>query len=203
MMNVPVFSDIHAPQIPALLRAGKIGVMPSDTQYGMFCAASDAAAVARIYQIQKRDLVKQCVVLVASFEEALEVEGLDRNTLLMAEKYWPGPVSVIVPCKKTTLPHINLGHGDIALRIPDYPELQALLAQSGPLMAPSANPQGLPPAETIQEAQAYFGDQADFYVDGGSIGERLASTIIRFTEDGLVETLRQGALTIDENGTVL
>ncbi len=198
-----MLSTMQSPEIVTMLQSGKIGVMPSDTQYGMFCRADNPEAVAKVYQIQNRDEAKQCVVLVASFDEVLEIAGLDRNTLLMAEKYWPGPVSVIVPCNKSALPHIALGHGDIAIRIPAYPELQAILTQTGPLMAPSANPQGLKPAETIAEAQNYFGDNADFYVDGGHVGEKLASTIIRFTEDGLVETLRQGAVTIDEAGVVL
>jgi L-threonylcarbamoyladenylate synthase len=199
-MNVPVYSSIADPAVAAALLAGKIGVIPSDTQYGLLCSALHEDAVERVYAARSRTASKPCVVLAASFEQLLETPGLDRNTLLMAERYWPGPVSVVVPCKKSELSQVHRGRGSIACRIPDNPALLQLLEQTGLLLAPSANPEDQPPAATCDEAYGYFGDTIDFYVDGGTLAHKLPSTLIAFTEDGLVETLRQGEVVINENG---
>lgn len=201
-MNSRIYTNQDDPEIAAALLAGKVGVMPSDTQYGLFCIAEDQQAVERVYAIRNRNQAKPCVVLAASLEQLLDIDGLDRNTLLMAERYWPGPVSVVVPCKKSLLPHIHRGTSTIALRVPDKPDMQALLEKTGLLMAPSANPEGQPPAATVAEAHAYFGESVDFYVDAGELANKLPSTIISFDEDGLVTTLRQGAVAIQENGDI-
>lgn len=201
-MNAHTYAKLDDSEIAALILSGKIGVIPTDTQYGLVCAALDETAVERVYEVRGRTAAKPCVALAASLEQLLDTDGLDRNTLLMAEKYWPGPVSVVVPCKKNVMRHIHRGGGSIAIRIPNKPELLALLDKSGLLLAPSANLQGEPPAATIAEAQGYFGDRIDFYVDGGTLKDATPSTLITFTEDGLVETLRRGAVTISENGRI-
>ena len=88
------------------------------------------------------------------------------------------------------------GTGTIAFRMPDIPELRDLLVQTGPLIAPSANTEGEPPALTVGDAKKYFGDEVDFYVDAGKL-ESLPSTLITF-ENGEPVVLRQGAVSLSK-----
>lgn len=197
-----IVSSLQDPAVAARLTSGGLVVLPSDTQYGIVCQAASQDAVERVYAARGRTPTKPCVVLAASLEQLLDLEGLDRNTLLMAERYWPGPVSVVVPCKKSFWPHIHRGSATIAVRVPDNSALLNLLESTGPLLAPSANKEGEEPAETVAQAAAVFGDLVDIYVDGGLKEKVLPSTVIRFDEDGLVTMLRHGAVTITENGDI-
>jgi L-threonylcarbamoyladenylate synthase len=85
----------------------------------------------------------------------------------------------------------------LAVRIPADKPLQKLLHQTGPLLTSSANHPGQPPANDIKAAEKYFGDEVDFYVDGGDLAGREPSTIIRIVDDA-IEVLRQGAVKIEE-----
>lgn len=202
-MKATLYQDLSDPQLASDLLEGKIGVIPTDTQYGIVASALNPEAVERVYAARRRDLDKPCIVLVASFDSLLELDGLDRNTILMAEKYWPGKVSVDVSCVKSKFPYLHRGTGRLAVRIPDYPELRTLLEATGPIIAPSANLQNEQPAETMDQAQSYFGDSVDFYVNVGALINRKPSTIISFTEDGFAVTHREGAVKISETGEIV
>jgi L-threonylcarbamoyladenylate synthase len=174
------------------LLSGKVGVIPTDTLYGLVASALDPDAVERVYRVRGRDEGKPCIVLIA------DVSDLDRFGILLGDpvskwlgKWWPGKVSVILPCPDERFAYLHRGTGTVAFRVPDVPELRELLLETGPLIAPSANPEGMPPATTIAEAEAYFGDGIDFSVDGGTL-EGQASTLVRVS-DGKWEILRQGA----------
>jgi tRNA A37 threonylcarbamoyladenosine synthetase subunit TsaC/SUA5/YrdC len=91
--------------------------------------------------------------------------------------------------------YLHQNVGDVAMRVVDNPTLRTLLEQTGTLATTSANLPGQPPAATIEEAYAYFGESVDFYLDGGTIANVLPSTIIRPTSSG-VEILRQGSVRI-------
>lgn len=92
--------------------------------------------------------------------------------------------------------------GDLAVRIPADESLCSLLEVTGPLLTSSANHPSQPPANNLEEANNYFRDKVDFYVDGGDLSGRPASTVARF-KDGQLEILRQGAVTIDEKGRIV
>ncbi len=140
-------------EIATILNHGGIGVLPTDTIYGLVCSALDKKAIARLYKVRKRNPNKACIILISSIKDLAKF-GIkpDKKTLEILNKYWPGKVSIVV--------------NDIAFRLPNNKKLIALLKQTGPLIAPSTNPEGLPPAKTIAEAKAYFSDQVDFYVAG-------------------------------------
>ena len=100
------------------------------------------------------------------------------------------PTSVIVhsPHAPKWLRHHD---GTVAYRVPKSDQLRLLLSQTGPLVAPSANPQGMPPARTVIAARAYFGDAIEYYSDGGTVPEDVpASRIVRVLDDGSAEVLR-------------
>lgn len=180
----------------ALLRPGTVGVIPTDTVYGIVARAADPAAVQRLYALKKRDN-KPGTIIAASTNQLADL-GIKRRYLKAVEQYWPGPISVIVPCGPE-LNYLHLGKNGLAVRIPDHPKIHALLEKSGPLLTSSANQPGQQPAATIAQASDYFGDDVDFYQDGGNLSAQQPSTVIRIIDDA-IEVIRQGAVTIDEAG---
>lgn len=189
---------VSADQAIALLLEGKVGVLPTDTVYGLTARAADPQAVQRLYKLKHREQ-KPGTVIAASVEQLVSL-GVKARYLKAVERFWPNPLSVIVPVGDD-LAYIHQGLRSLAFRIPAQLSFRDLLAQTGPLASSSANSPGQPPANTVEEAIAYFGDNVDFYVDGGDLSDRQASTIIRVVDDA-IEVLRPGAYDIDEAGHV-
>lgn len=181
-----------------LLDTGVIGVIPTDTVYGVVARAADRVAVARLYKLKHREH-KPGTVIASTFNQLVEL-GLKRRYLSAVEQWWPAPLSVVIPCGDE-LAYLHDGQRSLAVRIPDDEPLRHLLAQTGPLLTSSANQPGQPPATTIAEAQAYFGDAVDFYEDGGDLSGNLPSTVVRVVDDA-IEVLRPGAVNINENGRI-
>jgi L-threonylcarbamoyladenylate synthase len=181
-----------------LLRSGAVGVLPTDTLYGLVCLAADQAAVERLYGLKQRE--QKPGTLIAANIEQLETLGFKRRYLTAVERFWPAPLSVIIPCGDE-LEYIHQGLHSIAVRLPAAEPLQKLLLQTGPLLTSSANPPADQPATSVVEAEKYFADQVDFYVDGGDLYGRKPSTIIQIIDDA-IQVIRSGAVTIDENGRV-
>jgi len=189
-----ILSTLSAPEIRDLLMAGAVGVMPSDTIYGVMCRAADESATDRLYKLKSREH-KPGTVIAANIDQLIAL-GIKARYLKAVEQFWPGKVSVEIP---NQVVYLNQGTGRQAFRLVDGPiELIKVLNQTGPLLTSSANHPGEPPANTIAEAQNYFGDTADFYVDGGDLSGREPSTVIRIVDDA-IEVIRRGAVTIDES----
>jgi len=174
-------------EIVAWLVDGKVGVLRTDTLYGLVCRADNQAAVERIYQVKGRDNDKSPIVLIANQQQLF-----DRPTLVMEqflETVWPGKISVIIPSVSAPW-WIERRNTSVAYRLPDSDWLQSLLVWTGQLIAPSANPEGQPPAQTIQRAIEYFGDSVDFYVDSGEVTDESPSQLLRMNVAGEIERLR-------------
>lgn len=191
-----VFSSLASKQLLALLQHGAVGVLPTDTLYGLVCRAADRTAVKRLYALKHRER-KPGTVIAASIEQLAGL-GIKLRYLKAVEQFWPGPVSVIVPTPPE-LAYIDMGLPDLAVRVVEDATVRALVEQTGPLLTSSANLPGEPPAVNFREAEAYFADGVDFYVDGKDFSGRKPSTVLRMVDDA-IEVLRQGAVTIDENG---
>ncbi len=172
---------------------GAVGVIPTDTVYGVVARAADQTAVARLYKLKNRES-KPGTIIAASIDQLVEL-GIKRRYLTAVEQFWPGAVSVEIPHQ---IEYLHQGTRRQAFRIPDDDTLRVLLTQTGPLLTSSANQPAKPPAVTIKEAQSYFGDKVDFYIDGGDLSNRQPSTIIRVIDDA-IEVIRPGAVKIDEN----
>ncbi len=175
-------------------KPGTVGVIPTDTVYGLAAKAADKQAVSRLYALKERDS-KPGTVIAASIEQLVEL-GLKRRYLTAVSEYWPGPLSVIIPCG-AELDYLHLGKAGLAVRLPDDKDLQALLEAVGPLLTSSANAPGKQTANTVDEAKAYFEDKVDFYIDGGDLSNHQPSTIIRVVDDA-IEVIRPGAFKIDD-----
>lgn len=176
-----------------LMSPGAVGVIPTDTVYGLAARAGDQAAVERLYRLKHRE--NKPGTLVAATIDQLVNLGIKRRYLSAVSQYWPGAVSVVVPCG-ADLQYLHQGKFSLAVRIPDSPDLLELLLATGPLLTSSANDPGQPTATTIAEARQYFDEEVDFYEDGGDLSHQLPSTVLRIVDDA-VEILRQGAVAID------
>ena len=175
------------------LKDGGVAVMPTDTLYGIVGRAENISAVERIYKIRKRSPEKPCIILIGNIRELEKFSiFLLREQKEILKQYWfsnSKPVSVVLDCSNEKFSYLHRGTKTLAFRLPAEAGLQNLLKQTGPLVAPSANPEGLPPAQTIAEARTYFGDLVDLHIDGGGIkGE--ASKVIKLHKDGTVTVLR-------------
>ncbi|HSE60963.1 MAG TPA: L-threonylcarbamoyladenylate synthase [Candidatus Saccharimonadales bacterium] len=190
-----MFSSLTDPALTATLHNGGVVVMPSDTVYGMMARASDQQAVERLYAIRGRAPEKPFIILVADIWQITDMTQWQEGHKRLAEQYWPGPLSLVAPTTGKTPEYLHRGTHTLAYRMPDHPELRALLGATGPLVAPSANPEGQPTATTIAEAEAYFGDSVDGYVDGGIIADLTPSTVAGIVDDKL-HIFRQGAVRI-------
>ncbi len=189
--------DINSPELVTNLLNGGVGVLPTDTLYGIACLASDEKAVARLYSLKSREN-KPGTIIAASVDQLVEL-GLKRRYLKPVEHYWPGAISIEIPHQ---INYLNQSTGRQAFRIAKDTHLVKILEKTGPLLTSSANLPGEPEANNIGEARDYFGNKVDFYVDGGDLSGRKGSTIIRIVDDA-VEILRQGAVKINEAGEII
>jgi L-threonylcarbamoyladenylate synthase len=170
--------------VASVIAAGGVGVFPTDTLYGLIGSALLPDAVDRIYELKRRDPRKSLIVLISDLLQ-LEQFGIElsEGLILQLQNYWPGAYSIILPSIDDQFEYLSRGTDTIAFRLPDKPELIDLINQVGPLVAPSANVEGLPPATTVEEAQKYFGSDIEFYVDGGDLVGK-PSTILRLDGGG-------------------
>lgn len=195
-----VLNSLHDDQLVALLQSGKVGVLPTDTIYGLATLANNPGAAMRLYALKDREQ-KPGTVIAASPQQLIEL-GLEASIVHKVEHLWPNPVSIVLPAPES-LDFLDQNVGSLAVRIPKDEQVRQLLERTGPLVTSSANHPSEPPANNLAEAQAYFQAAVDFYVDGGDRSGQPASTVVRLNPDGSFKTLRQGALTIDEQGSIV
>lgn len=188
-----LFQNFESDKLVSLLQNGSLGVLPTDTVYGLVCSSLNQDAVERLYVLKSREK-KPGTIIAASIDQLVGL-GLKRRYLKAVEGYWPGGVSVIIPTVDPSTAHLRQGLPGLAVRVVADKKLIELLLRTGPLLTSSANLPGEKPADTIEEAREYFGDEVDFYVDGGDLKGRKSSTLIRIVDDA-VEVLREGAVTI-------
>lgn len=177
---------MYSTELASSLMRGDVAVMRTDTIYGIVGKASSEQTVAKIYRAKGRTPSKSPIVLISSVAQLFD--SYDPHVLALLEEYWPGPHSIILPSSAAPT-WIRRDNHSVAYRLPAHPELQSLIAQTGPLIAPSANPEGMPPASTIDEARLYFGDAVDWYEDGGIVTGGSPSSLHRY-HDGVFEQLR-------------
>lgn len=185
------FISVTDPELVKMINNGLVGVIPTDTIYGLVGLASSESAISRMYGLKKRE--RQPGTIIASSVQQLEVLGFPQADLQLMTKFWPGPISVVLSANGVAN-YLKDGLGSLPVRIPNYPELLDLLSQTGPLMTTSANLPSAPRATNIEQAKSYFGDSVDFYVDSGDLSGREPSTIIGFDETGEIQIFREGAI---------
>lgn len=165
------------------LKNGAIGIIPTDTVYGIVTLAKNKTSVARLYELKKRDR-KPGTIIASNLNQLLSL-GIDLNSLDLASRFWPGSVSVVIPCG-TTLKYLHLGVGSLAFRLVSDKKIYDLLLETGPLLTSSANLPNMPIANNIKEAKKYFGKSVDLYINGGDLSDRLPSSIIKIENNNII-----------------
>lgn len=185
------FTSLSDPELAELLRNGAIGVIPTDTVYGLVGRAESEEAITHLYAIKQR--ARQPGTTIGASVTQLTELGFPKTALDIASEYWPAALSVEMSAEHVPQ-YLSTGQPVMAARIPDRSDLITLLEATGPLMTTSANAPGEPTSTSIQMAMDYFGDHIDFYVDGGDLSGRPPSTIIGINPDHSIVVYRQGAV---------
>ncbi len=181
-------SLLDSKMLSQFLCNGAVGVIETDTIYGLVGSAFYPDVVNRIYQIKHRNINKPFIILISDVEQ-LKYFGVDvtKDLLRQVREYWPGPYSLILPIDNPEkFEYLTRGGNKLCFRMPNVLALLELLDATGPLVAPSANLESYEPATTIQEAYEYFGEKVDFYCDGGTVKGK-ASKIIEFVDGKIIE----------------
>jgi len=182
-----------------LLNNGGIIAFPTETFYGLGVKFDMDDSLIRLYELKKRPVKKPMPLIIGSREllPSLVVSTNNSATALM-DKFWPGPLTIILDAKKEVSRYLTVGTGMVAVRIPGESFALHLAKEVGfPITGTSANISGMPPAEDAEAVIKYFGDRIDLIIDGGKTPGGLASTIVDATER-YIKILRKGAVSTSD-----
>lgn len=180
-----------------LLRDGFLVGMPTETVYGLAADAANPEAVARLYAAKGRPRFNPLITHVASLEAAAAEGELDERARALAARFWPGPLTLVVPVAATvrTCDLARAGLETIALRVPRHSlALELVGAFGGPLVAPSANPSGRLSPTRAEDVATAFGDSVALVLDGGPCEAGIESSIVSLLPGEPARLLRPGAI---------
>lgn len=190
-------SDIE--KAAGVLRAGGLVAFPTETVYGLGADAENPAAVARVFQVKGRPSSHPLIVHIADPRRLGDwVEEVPATARLLAERFWPGPLTLVLRRGRRVSREATGGMETVAVRVPGHPVALALLsAFGGGVAAPSANRFGSVSPTTAGHVRAELGDAVDFVLDGGPCDVGVESTIVDLTGDA-PEVLRPGGVTRED-----
>lgn len=188
----------------AILRAGGLVAVPTETVYGLAARADSEAAVAAIYRAKDRPGFNPLIVHQPSAETARALARFDARADKLAQRFWPGPLTLVLPAVPgAVVPAVTAGLDTVAVRVPAHPAMRALLEETAlPLAAPSANRSGAISPTTADHVLASLGGRIDAVLDAGPCERGLESTIVAVRDAGW-QILRPGPLAAEAIGDVL
>ena len=179
-----------------VIKRGGIVIFPTDTVYGIGCDPYNEKSVEKIYEIKSRDIAKPVPVLAYSIETASKICHIDKFTKKIAQKFWPGPLTIILKVTDENLKRtLKLKH-KIAVRVPNHRCTLKLLEKCNFLVGTSANISGSSPHTDPDECFENVQNQ-DIFINGGTIASKTVSTIIEI-ENEEIKIIREGSLTKEE-----
>ena len=183
------------------LMAGEVIMHATETCYGLAVDIFNEDALIRLYALKKMALDKPVSIMVSSLDEAQKYAEFNEVALKLANTFWPGPVTLVLPRKKSLPDFLNAGHVTVGLRCPDHAVSQLLVKKyGGPLSTTSANISGVPQVYCVEDYEPQLAElnksgsellEPAFVLDEGKIAEHLPSTIIGF-ENGQPKIIREG-----------
>lgn len=188
----------------AALKRGELVIMPTETVYGLAADAADARAVAAVYAAKGRPSFNPLIAHVPDLAAARRVARFDARAERLAERFWPGPLTLVLPVADpdAVCDLARAGLDTVAVRAPAHPVARALLeAFGGPVVAPSANCSGRPSPTTFADAVEETGASAGAALDGGPCAVGLESTVVALLDEARL--LRPGAITRAEIEAVI
>jgi len=202
-MSKPLVLPAESPealeQALHVLRQGGLVCFPTDTVYGVGAHGFQEEAIRRLYQVKGRSFEKAIALLLASEEQIQRVSpGLPPAGQRLAGRYWPGPLTLVLPRRPEVPGLLSPGRATIAVRIPDHPVPLRLIQMLGaPLAATSANRTGHPDPVTAEDVVRELGDRVNLILDGGPCKGGVASTVVDLTTDPPT-ILRPGPIPAEE-----
>jgi L-threonylcarbamoyladenylate synthase len=194
LIDVASLSNGALEQILSFLRAGGVIGFPTDTAYGLGADPYNEKAVRRIFEIKGRAETKPILLLVNSIAMAHRVAYLSKTALDLAERFWPGPLTMILPARPGIPSTVTAGTETVGLRWADAAFADRLLeAFSQPITATSANRSGMPSTISITELREQLGESVEILIDGGELPTRGGSTLLDLTATP-ARLLREGPI---------
>ena len=181
--------------------AGQVVALPTDTFYGLAVDPVNLHAVDRIYDIKTRARHKPLSLLIADVSQAYALaRNCDTAFDRLAERFWPGPLTIIVRAGSKLPLRVTANTGNVALRVPEAPIARAIVEKLGlPITATSANLSGFPECTSAMSVLQQLGDMIPLIVDGGPTARSVATTIVDLTAgDGSWSIIREGAIPTHE-----
>ena len=167
-----------------ILKNGGLVAIPTETVYGLAANAFDKEAVVKIFKAKGRPVDNPLIVHICRFEELYKlVKSVPQKAKELAEKYWPGPLTIILPKADTVPDEVSPGLTTVAVRFPSHPVARAIIDAAGvPLAAPSANSSGLPSPTTAKHVMDDMNGKIEAVVDGGACDGGIESTVVTRAE---------------------
>lgn len=179
-----------------ILKNGGLVAIPTETVYGLAANALDGSAVAKIFKAKGRPMDNPLIVHIGKIEELYPlVSDVSEKAKALAEAYWPGPLTIILPKSDVIPDEVSAGLDTVAVRMPSHPVANKIIELSGcPLAAPSANSSGLPSPTTAQHVMEDMNGKIEAVVDGGESAVGIESTVVTLATD-VPRLLRPGGIT--------
>ncbi|HEU5285794.1 MAG TPA: L-threonylcarbamoyladenylate synthase, partial [Sphingomicrobium sp.] len=193
------FSDAAVAEAAGLIRSGQPVAVATETVYGLAADATDAAAVARVYEAKGRPSFNPLIVHVPDLAAAQAIGEFGPQALELARRHWPGPLTLVVPLRPGAgiAALVTAGLDTVALRVPAHRAMQALLRAAGrPLAAPSANSSGSISPTRAEHVLGSLGGRIALILDDGPCERGIESTIVAAT-GGRLRLLRPGPIAVD------
>ncbi len=181
------------------LKRGEVIVFPTETFYGLGADAFNETAVKQVVSLKGRKSENPIPIIIAGREMLKDiVTDVPAVARKLMERFWPGPLTLVLPGKKNLpAPLLNRG-GGVGIRISSHPLATRLARELGrPLTATSANPSGKEPARGIEEAMSYFSGKVDIFLDGGKLEGTRGSTVVEVLQNGW-RAIREGEISLLE-----
>lgn len=198
MARILVANEEAVREAARLLREGKLVAFPTETVYGLGACALDPKAVARIFEVKERPFFDPLIVHVADLSMARELcDFSDPRALRLVERFWPGPLTLVLPKKPVVPDIVTAGLPTVAVRMPAHPVALRLIREAGiPVAAPSANRFGrLSPTLAVHVARQ-LGDRIELILDGGKCPVGVESTVLGLADNPTL--LRPGGIPLEE-----
>jgi L-threonylcarbamoyladenylate synthase len=191
-------------RLAAVLRRGGLVAIPTETVYGLAAHALDAKACRAIFQAKGRPANDPLIVHVLDLAQAEDLAEFNDAARIVARRFWPGPLTIVLPKKPRVPGIVTSGGPTVALRAPAHPLARRLLRLAGvPLAAPSANPFSYISPTTAAHVQQGLGGKIRYILDGGSCAVGVESTVLDLTHPAKPRILRPGAITAAQLEKVL
>lgn len=169
------------------INKGQVGVIPTDTVYGIVSSVFNESSIERIYAECLRPKDKPFIILISCQSQLKNLEvKLNSKQIELVNMLWPGPISIILPNNTDKFSYLHRGMNSLAIRLPDLQFLQKIIDQTGPIVATSANLSGLPTPQNIEDIKKQL-PTLDFYVSG-KVGTT-PSRLVRLSSEGTLEWL--------------